>query len=316
MSGSALMGEPPNDEHDAQAIKRSWKLNHVNNKPTRKASIIPTIKPHNTPPDSRQTYLNACSIVIIFLTALITGTRLFLRIYQRDLRWGPDDWAILVGALGVVAFFGLTIAMAVLGGRRKHMYDVTYAEFNVFFVVGPPFLSARKNTVSIGYCQRIAKLMSHAVTHRKTKPLLPCPRHYQDLNNSFQPTTYWFYIPPLDDMPQHFPRPPCRVHRFIHLRQFFPLLPTHSRQEPSDHCTEGRTPRIYQCRQRSAGLQLDSQRYGFHVTHRASNHSISYANESFQKGSLRSLVLYRVAFLYWFSHEASHSKGASSGSYV
>lgn len=39
------------------------------------------------------------SVIVIVLIVLITGGRLALRWKRRDLRWGPDDWAIIPAAV-------------------------------------------------------------------------------------------------------------------------------------------------------------------------------------------------------------------------
>lgn len=136
MSGSALLGQPPNNENDALIILGWWKLLYgANPPPPGYPSTIPAPVPPNAPHDSLQAYVIGTSALIIFLTTLITGTRLFLRLYRRELRWGADDWAILLGASGVVVFFGLTLAVGIHGGAGKHMYDTTYAEYAFLFMV-------------------------------------------------------------------------------------------------------------------------------------------------------------------------------------
>lgn len=136
MSGSALLGQPPNNENDALIILGWWKLLYGSNPPPPGyPSTIPAPVPPNAPHDSLQAYVIGTSSLIIFLTTLITGTRLFLRLYRRELRWGADDWAILLGASGVVVFFGLTLAVGIHGGAGKHVYDTTYAEYAFLFMV-------------------------------------------------------------------------------------------------------------------------------------------------------------------------------------
>ena len=144
MAGSALLGTPPNTEEDVLIIKGFWRAQGVPYSPDGMSSIIPSGAPPNPPHDSGAAYSTVWPIVIIVLTTIITGARLLLRIFLRDLRWGPDDWAILVGALGVVAFFGLDVAIGLNAGGGRHMWDITYAQFRQFFVVcGRSFYLAR-----------------------------------------------------------------------------------------------------------------------------------------------------------------------------
>ena len=71
--------------------------------------------------------------VAIALVVLITGTRLCLRIFRKNLSVGCDDFAIILAVVGAVAWFGMMIAMAVAGGAGKHVKDITYSELNDFY---------------------------------------------------------------------------------------------------------------------------------------------------------------------------------------
>ena len=73
---------------------------------------------------------------------LITGARLCLRYFRKDLRVGYDDYAIIPAALAVIAYMAIAMGMVVYGGAGKHIYDTTYQEFNSFYQVGffPPRL--------------------------------------------------------------------------------------------------------------------------------------------------------------------------------
>ena len=66
--------------------------------------------------------------IIIPLVFLITVARLSLRAFRKDLRWGLDDWVIILGAIGVFGWTGLVIGVAKVGGGGKHMWDLTYHE--------------------------------------------------------------------------------------------------------------------------------------------------------------------------------------------
>ena len=49
---------------------------------------------------------------------------------------GCDDFVIIPAVIGAVAWFGMMIAMAVVGGAGKHVKDITYSELNDFYRVG------------------------------------------------------------------------------------------------------------------------------------------------------------------------------------
>ena len=136
MSQSAFVGNPPNTERDALIIK-GWYQFWAFPYPGDEFGIIPALKPPNPPHDSRQTYTVVVCAIAITLTIVITGARLLLRIFMKEMRWGADDWTILVAASGVVGWFGLTTAAGINGGGGKRLYDVTYEELNIFIQVCP-----------------------------------------------------------------------------------------------------------------------------------------------------------------------------------
>ena len=80
----------------------------------------------------------ATNTIFIVLLTLITSARLTLRYFRKDLKWGPDDYAILLGLGGVVSWFGLAIAKVQVGGAGKHVYDITYSELDWFVDVRFP----------------------------------------------------------------------------------------------------------------------------------------------------------------------------------
>lgn len=43
--------------------------------------------------------------VLMTLITLITGARLSLRLFRKDLKFGFDDWAIIVALIGVSNFW-------------------------------------------------------------------------------------------------------------------------------------------------------------------------------------------------------------------
>ena len=220
MSGSALLGQPPNNENDALIILGWWKLLYGSNPPPPGyPSTIPAPVPPHAPHDSLQPYVIGTSALIIFLTTLITGTRLFLRIYRRELRWGADDWAILLGASGVVVFFGLTLAVGIKGGAGKHMYDTTYDEYAFLFMVS-----------------RSLNIENDPAT--KTSPVFQClgdhlllhSRNHQNLNMPVQSPSDRYDLAEMDDLSPRLPGRPSRLHHRLTLRLPRPLQAASARR--------------------------------------------------------------------------------------
>ena len=80
----------------------------------------------------------ASTSVAIALVILITGTRLGLRVFRKDLKVGLDDFVIVPAALATVAYMALAIGSVVYGGAGKHIYDMTYQELDWFYEVCSP----------------------------------------------------------------------------------------------------------------------------------------------------------------------------------
>lgn len=129
MSGTALLGHPPATEEDVNIIRGFFTVTGM---PATQAgpamSIIPVLTPPNAPHDTRAGSLLAAMGIVIPLVFTITGARLSLRCFRRGLRWGLDDWVIILGAIGVFGWAGLVIGVAKAGGGGKHMWDLTYHE--------------------------------------------------------------------------------------------------------------------------------------------------------------------------------------------
>ncbi|CRG87381.1 hypothetical protein PISL3812_04398 [Talaromyces islandicus] len=70
----------------------------------------------------------------IFFVLAFTITRLLLRkFYTRT--FGADDWVIIPGALGCVAYLCMNIASETAGCLGKHMWDCTYKEIGWYVTI-------------------------------------------------------------------------------------------------------------------------------------------------------------------------------------
>ena len=135
MSGSALVGNPPANQNDYDII-RGFYLGY-NLPATNYTEGIPLLRaPPGAPHGQNQGPGIICSYsVLIFLLVAITSARLALRYFNKALRWGPDDYAIIIGASGAVTWLAIAIAQVVVGGAGQHIYDITYVQFNMFIDV-------------------------------------------------------------------------------------------------------------------------------------------------------------------------------------
>ncbi|KAL8955465.1 MAG: hypothetical protein Q9193_006703, partial [Seirophora villosa] len=91
------------------------------------------IPPRRPPPgqyraESRAQYnIIAYSVAIVFIS-LFTLTRLYLRAFSKRMKWGLDDWLMLVAFVGICS--------VIYGGAGHHMYDITYHEFRMYKIIG------------------------------------------------------------------------------------------------------------------------------------------------------------------------------------
>lgn len=98
---SAFMGQVPNNQQDYWIIKGIFRrLNDNISDPAKGLFILPS-RPLNDRYGSRGPGLIVANSVCITLIVLVTGARLLLRALHRGLRWGWDDWMILVASVSL-----------------------------------------------------------------------------------------------------------------------------------------------------------------------------------------------------------------------
>ncbi len=99
MKGSALVGHPPNNQDDYWIIKGFLRQAGLPDETIHPDKGLPIHKPPHTSNDDRGTGLLTAMCVVIVLVFLITATRLSLRYFRNDLKWGWDDWVIIPAAV-------------------------------------------------------------------------------------------------------------------------------------------------------------------------------------------------------------------------
>ena len=135
MSGSALVGNPPANQNDFYIIRgffRGYNLPLENAEEGIPILKAPPGAPHG---QNRGPSIIAPYSILLFLLVTITSARLALRYFKKTLKWGPDDYAIILGASGACTWVIIAIAMVVVGAAGQHIYDITYVEFDRFIEV-------------------------------------------------------------------------------------------------------------------------------------------------------------------------------------
>lgn len=138
--GSALFGQPPNNQDDWFIIRGFARSLGIPDEVLNPSHGFPSPlqRPPNSPYVSRGPSMIASMAVAMALVILITGARLGLRYFRRDLKVGYDDFVIVPAALATVAYMAVAIGQVVYGGAGKHVYDMTYQELNWFYEVCSP----------------------------------------------------------------------------------------------------------------------------------------------------------------------------------
>ena len=106
MSDSALVGHKPNNQHDIDIIRGLDRLIGVPDQSLDPANglPLPVLRPADDhyPIDypNKGPRLIAAMCVAIILVLLITGARVGLRFFRKDLHWGWEDIVIVPAAVG------------------------------------------------------------------------------------------------------------------------------------------------------------------------------------------------------------------------
>ena len=138
MANSALVGQPPATNDDRLIIRGYARTLDVIEDMLDPTQIFPlyAVKSMDGAGDiSNNSILITCMTLAIALILLMTGTRLYLRVFWKDLSMGYDDLVIIPAAIGASSWYSLMIALAIYGGAGKHIYDITYSELDHFYRV-------------------------------------------------------------------------------------------------------------------------------------------------------------------------------------
>lgn len=96
---SAFIGQPPNNQEDYYIVQGIFRRFGLEGLDPAKGAQLPPARPPNAHYESRGPGIIAANSVCIVLIILITGSRLLVRALYRGLRWGWDDWAIMLAAV-------------------------------------------------------------------------------------------------------------------------------------------------------------------------------------------------------------------------
>ena len=100
---SALIGQPPETPEDYWIIKGFLRLSGIPDGVVDPSHglPLPLKRPENYRYETKGPRLLIGTCFAMALIVLITGTRLGLRAFRRDLKWTLDDWIIIPAAVGI-----------------------------------------------------------------------------------------------------------------------------------------------------------------------------------------------------------------------
>ena len=156
MAGSALIGQPAATMQDywiCRGLLQSIGMPQAD--PWHGVPVPPA-----RPPPSQYHYESRASRNLasyssaLAIMCIITLTRLYLRAFSKRMRWGLDDWLMIVAFVSLptsdytlqtaerwekllaIMWPILGICSVIYGGSGHHMYDVTYHQFYIFKLLG------------------------------------------------------------------------------------------------------------------------------------------------------------------------------------
>lgn len=100
MPQSALVGEPPKTDDDYDIVKALMLRLHLNLNAAKGIHLVPP--PLHPQSDTRAPQILTASIICITLIVFITGSRLSIRAFGPNVKWGWDDWLIIPGAVNAI----------------------------------------------------------------------------------------------------------------------------------------------------------------------------------------------------------------------
>lgn len=102
---SALIGQPPSTVEDYWIVKGILASLGSHADPAQ-GVLIPPARPPNAHFETQSPQIVAADSVCMVLVILITGSRLLIRALHHGLKWGWDDWFMIVASVGVLGSWG------------------------------------------------------------------------------------------------------------------------------------------------------------------------------------------------------------------
>ncbi|KAI9147270.1 integral membrane protein [Paramyrothecium foliicola] len=124
--GSAIVGTPPNTDRDLRIVRGLyWRFGFTDVDP-RLGYVLAAREPDVPTTSSRQPGVIGGMVVVVLAIVVPTVARLIVRGRNKNLRFGLDDWAIIVAAIVAAQYPILQLVAAVKGKGGRHVWEATY----------------------------------------------------------------------------------------------------------------------------------------------------------------------------------------------
>jgi hypothetical protein len=98
-AGSALIGDPPNNQNDFYIVRGWYRSIGVYTANASAGYGYAATKPEGAANESKQLMIIFCMVVVILAIIVPTVARVAVRLRGNQTKFGSDDWAIIVAAV-------------------------------------------------------------------------------------------------------------------------------------------------------------------------------------------------------------------------
>lgn len=103
-NSSAKLGDPPSNQDDFFIIRGNFRSAGLFNANATEGWATVAHKPTNYEYETKQPGIIAGMAIVIVVITIVTATRLALRYFSKSMKFGSDDWIILIAAVGSLGF--------------------------------------------------------------------------------------------------------------------------------------------------------------------------------------------------------------------
>ncbi|TEA21426.1 hypothetical protein C8034_v004291 [Colletotrichum sidae] len=132
---SAFVGQPPATQHDYYIVKGLFRMTGMVDANPMLGYFLSAKAPEGYVHETRLPNVLTGLIFVVLAIVVPTVGRVALRCRGSNMRFGWDDWTIIVAALLALVYPITQIISLAVGGAAVHQWEVTYEQYNFGMVV-------------------------------------------------------------------------------------------------------------------------------------------------------------------------------------